>query len=255
MARVKLDSSAGTGLYIEYSISAPDYVNARYTLTMSLQAVKLSSSYGTWKASTPMSLSGFGSWSTSYNQSSWSVGSYHTLKSVSVYVGFGKSYTMSGKLDLSGTTAGTLSGSYKVTMSNPNRKSTLSGLPSKVALGDSCAFTLTEAAAALKTDITYSVGDATGTILSDAAAGSKKWTVPTSLATQFETHEISCTITVKTYSGATLIGANTYTVTLEFIPCYVHDGTEWHQAIPYVYDGSTWKEAIPYIHNGSEWAA
>lgn len=255
MARVTLDTSAGTGLYIEYSISAPDYVNARYTLTMSLQARKLNSNYGTYKESAACYLSGYGSFSVNYDQRSWNTSDYHTLKSVSVYVGFGSSYTMSGTLNLSGTTAGKLTGSSKVTMSSPSRLSYIEGLGSEFDLGAKATFTLKEMASALVTKITYKLGNATGTISSDAAAGSNSWTIPTSLATEFLTHEAECVITVSTYSGSTLIGSKTYPIDVIFIPTYIYNGSEWKKAIPYVYDGSEWVEAVPYVHNGSKWAA
>ena len=63
--------------------------------------------------------------------------------------------------------------------------------------------------------ITYSFGSATGTIVTKTNNASVSWTPPTTLASQIPNASSgTCTLTCTTYSGNTVIGTSTKTITL-----------------------------------------
>ena len=82
--------------------------------------------------------------------------------------------------------------------------------------------------------LSYTFGDASGTIVSKSTASVVSWTPPLALCSQIPSAASGvCTITCKTYSGSTLIGTKTCTMTLTVpssVGLVVSDG--WAAAAP-----------------------
>lgn len=93
-------------------------------------------------------------------------------------------------------------------------KSTPSASASTVKMGTSVNIYTNRKSSAYTHTLTYSIGDASGTIKEDVEAG-RTWTPPKSLAahTGNKTSAI-CTITCKTYTGSTLVGTATSQIIL-----------------------------------------
>ena len=82
-------------------------------------------------------------------------------------------------------------------------------------LGSAGTVSITRASSAFTHTLTYSFGNATGTIATKTAATSVSWTPPISLAEQLPNSTSgTVTITCLTYSGNTQIGSSTCTATL-----------------------------------------
>ena len=82
-------------------------------------------------------------------------------------------------------------------------------------IGSTYRFSITRFDSSFTHVITYVFGSASGTAVSSTSSTTPTWTIPTSLANQIPTENSGTgTITLSTYSGSTLIGSYTYTLTL-----------------------------------------
>lgn len=103
-------------------------------------------------------------------------------------------------------------GSKTFTLDTIARKSTLSA--SNGTLGTAQTLTVTRQATSLTHTITYSCGDASGTICTKSSNTSISWTPPLTLANQNTTGtSVSVKFTITTYTGSTSVGSNTKTIT------------------------------------------
>lgn len=103
--------------------------------------------------------------------------------------------------------------SYSQDLTTIPRATTPTLSASSVDMGASITINMARASSSFDHTLTYSFGDASGTIGSDLAT-SKAWTVPLSLASQIPNGTSgTCTITCKTYNGSTLIGTKTVSFT------------------------------------------
>lgn len=132
-------------------------------------------------------------------------------KSVSIGATF-TCYTTDGR----GGSGWSVNSSQTVTLHTIPRKSTVS-MPATT-MGSAGTITISRASSAFTHTLAYSFGSATGTITTKTTSTSVSWTPPTSLATQVPNSASgTCTLTCYTYSGSTLIGTSTATVTL-YVP-------------------------------------
>ena len=118
----------------------------------------------------------------------------------------------------SGTGTKTVSGT--MTLTKIARASTMS-IPSTVTIGTAPTFTIDKASSSFNHTITYSIGTASGTVVSKTSATSySSWVPPDSLGSQIS-QSTSGTISfvLTTYSGNTSLGSRTYTATLS-VPTY-----------------------------------
>ena len=82
-------------------------------------------------------------------------------------------------------------------------------------LGSGMRIGITRADSSLRDTVTWQVGNFTGTLMTRGASTEINWTPPLTLAAENTTGTtLSCTFTLQTYSGYTLIGSTTSTVTL-----------------------------------------
>lgn len=135
-------------------------------------------------------------------------------KSVSIGATF-TCYTTDGR----GGNGWSVNSSQTVTLRTIPRKSSIS-MPATT-MGSAGTITVTRASTSFTHTITYSFGDATGTICTKSSSTSVSWTPPTSLAAQIPNSVSStCTLTCYTYSGSTLIGTSSIPVTL-YVPASI----------------------------------
>lgn len=120
-------------------------------------------------------------------------------------------------------------------------------------LGSALTISVTKNNSAFTSTITYKCGSASGTIADKSTATSISWTPPTSLANQNTTGtSLSCTLAFQTYSGTSLVGTSSKTITLtipsSIVPTVsftITDGTNnLTQFGAYVQGKSTMKIAI-----------
>ena len=147
-----------------------------------------------------------------YSGAPWTLsniaGNTDGTKSVSIAANF-TCYTAAGN----GGSGWSVNSSQTVTLHTIPRKSTIS--MSATTMGSAGTITVTRASTSFTHTITYSFGDATGTICTKSSSTSVSWTPPTSLAAQIPNSTSStCTLTCYTYNGNTLIGTSTAPVTL-----------------------------------------
>lgn len=129
-------------------------------------------------------------------------------KSVSIAVSI-KGYTTSGSAGSGWSATKTV----EVQLTDIPRVSEPSVSATSVQMGDSVTISTNRKADSLTHTLSYSFGGATGTIAT-GVGDSYKWTVP-DLASKISGElSGSCTITCKTYSGSTLIGTDTVSLTL-----------------------------------------
>lgn len=101
-----------------------------------------------------------------------------------------------------------------ITLNTIPRATTPTVSSSSVAMNSAVTINTPRASSSFTHTLTYSFGSASGTIATGVGT-SYSWTVPLSLANQVPNNTSgSCTITCKTYSGNTLIGTKTVTITL-----------------------------------------
>lgn len=101
-----------------------------------------------------------------------------------------------------------------ITLNTIPRATTPTVSSSSVAMNSAVTISTPRASSSFTHTLTYSFGSASGTIATGVGT-SYSWTVPLSLANQVPNNTSgSCTITCKTYSGNTLIGTKTVTITL-----------------------------------------
>ena len=120
---------------------------------------------------------------------------------------------------LSGTYYGTITASANITLDSIPRASSVSA--ANMTMGSAGTISISRASSAFTHTLTYSFGNASGTIATKTTATSVSWTPALSLASQIP-NAISgtCTITCTTYNGNTNIGSKTCTLTLS-IPASV----------------------------------
>ena len=55
--------------------------------------------------------------------------------------------------------------------------------------------------------------------------------------------------------GNDYLQINTATIEVQYEDgtIWIHNGTQWVQAIPWIYNGTKWVQAIPWIYNGTKW--
>lgn len=86
--------------------------------------------------------------------------------------------------------------------------------PTSAYIGNNITISMPRASSSFTHTLTYSFGSSSGTI-GTGLGTSKTWTVPASLASAISNAKSGpCTITCKTYSGSTLVGTKTCSVTL-----------------------------------------
>lgn len=101
----------------------------------------------------------------------------------------------------------------KLTLTIPD-KSTPTVSDTSVQMGKSVTLYTNRNSSGFTHTLSYTVGSKSGTIDTDVTT-SKSWTVPKSLAAYTESKtSVTCTITCKTYTGSTLVGTDTTTMTL-----------------------------------------
>jgi len=126
-----------------------------------------------------------------------------------------KNVTFSVNLQLwrdSSTGVVTFSGSNVVSLTTIPRLSSLSA--SNGTLGSAQTLTVTQQSSSFTHTIKYSCGNASGTIPSNGSDTSISWTPPISLAAQNATgSSVPVTLTIETFSGSTLIGTNSISIT------------------------------------------
>lgn len=109
---------------------------------------------------------------------------------------------------------GTGSVSVSVPLATILRASEPSVSSSNVTMGNAVTIYTNRKSTSFAHTITYSFGSASGTIAT-GVGDNVSWTPPTSLASQILNSTTgTCTITCYTYSGSTLIGTKTVTLTL-----------------------------------------
>lgn len=114
-------------------------------------------------------------------------------------------------LSSSGSVTATISNTY--TCTTIARTSTVSA--SNGTMGTAQTLTVTRASSSYTHTITYTVGSATGTIVTKSSSTSISWTPPVSLASQStNTTTIKCTLKCTTYNGNTSLGTTATTITL-----------------------------------------
>lgn len=153
-----------------------------------------------------------------YSGAPWSsgtiTGNADGTKSVSISANF-QCFTLDGR----GGSGWSVNGSQTVTLRTIPRKSSIS-MPATT-MGTAGTITVTRASTSFTHTITYSFGDATGTICTKSSSTSISWTPPTSLAAQIPNGTSStCTLTCYTYNGSTLIGTSSIPVTL-YVPASI----------------------------------
>lgn len=112
----------------------------------------------------------------------------------------------------SGVSSGTVAASCSKTLTTIPRKSTLS--VANGTLGTAQTLTVTKQATSFTHTITYSCGDASGTICTKSSSTSVSFTPPLSLASENTTGtSVSVKYTITTYNGSTSVGSNNYTKT------------------------------------------
>ena len=148
----------------------------------------------------------------SYPAAPWSsgtiAGNADGTKSVSISANF-QCFTLAGN----GGSGWSVNGSQTVTLHTIPRTSSIS-MPATT-MGSANNITITRASSSFTHTLTYSFGNATGTIATKTSSTSVSWTPPTSLASQIPNNTSgTCTLTCYTYNGNTLVGTSTATVTL-----------------------------------------
>lgn len=128
-----------------------------------------------------------------------------------------KSVTITGifyiQATLSGNYLNSITATGSVTLDTIARISEPTVSASSVQMGKSVTITTNRKADSLTHTLSYSFGGATGTIATGVGA-SYAWTVPDLVSKISGKKSGTCTITCKTYSGSTLIGSDTVTLTL-----------------------------------------
>lgn len=82
-------------------------------------------------------------------------------------------------------------------------------------IGTALSIPVTKSYSGLTSTITYAFGSTSGTIATTTSSTSQSWTPPTSLLTQIPNSTVGIgNITVATYNGTALVGANSYGLTL-----------------------------------------
>lgn len=114
---------------------------------------------------------------------------------------------------ISGTKYNSITASETVTLDTIPRVSSFTLSASTVELGKSVTITITRQSTAFTHRIKYAFAGATGTIATGVAT-SQAWTVPLSLANNIPSATAgTCTITVETMNGSTVIGSQSKTFT------------------------------------------
>ena len=128
-----------------------------------------------------------------------------------------KSLTISAvfqiRATLSGTYYGTISASANITLDSIPRASSVSA--GNMTMGSAGKINIIRASSSFTHTLTYSFGNASGTIATKTTATSVSWTPSLSLASQIPNATSgTCTITCTTYNGNTNIGSKTCTFSL-----------------------------------------
>ena len=140
--------------------------------------------------------------------SDWIEGNADGTKSVSISANF-SCFTTDGR----GGSGWSVNGSQMVTLHTIARTSSIS-MPATV-MGSTGTISITRESSSFTHTISYSFGNATGTIATKTTATSVSWTPPITLASQIPNSTSgTCTLTCYTYSGDQLIGTSNATVTL-----------------------------------------
>jgi len=106
------------------------------------------------------------------------------------------------------------SGSFTVSLPRIPRTSTVSA-PSSGTIGTSTTLSISRQDSSFTHTLKYTFGSTSGTIATKTTSTSVAWTPPMSLCSQISSKASdTCTITCETYSGNTLIGSSTCTMTL-----------------------------------------
>lgn len=124
-----------------------------------------------------------------------------------------KSITISASGAISGTSLQSTTISATVTLTTIPRATTPTFSSSNVTMGNSVTINLSRASSSFTHSVKWEFGEQSGEMSN--VATSTTWAVPVSLASEIPNATSgACTITTKTYSGSTLIGTTTATITL-----------------------------------------
>ena len=124
-----------------------------------------------------------------------------------------KSITISASGAISGTSLQSTTISATVTLTTIPRATTPTFSSSNVTMGNSVTINLPRASSSFTHSVKWEFGEQSGEMSN--VATSTTWAVPVSLASEIPNATSgTCTITTKTYSGSTLIGTKTATITL-----------------------------------------
>ncbi len=206
-------------LKFSWSVSSQSVTNNTSTVAWKLQLIATSSGRLDSTASKAWSVSVNGTNYSGTNTVGISNNSTKTLASGTTTIThdsngdktFSYSFSQAIKVTFAGTYIGTITGSGTGTLPNIPRASVLAA--SNGTLGTTQTFTVTRYSSSYTHTISFACGNARGTITENATATSIKWTPPVSLANQNTTGTaVSVKLTIKTYSGSTLIGENTKTI-------------------------------------------
>lgn len=141
---------------------------------------------------------------------------------ISLYI---KCYELNGK----GGSGWVADGSSTVALYTIPRKSGVS--MSNGVMGSATSISISRAASSFTHTLTYSFGNASGTIVSKTSATSVSWTPPVSLASQIPNSASgTCTVTCSTYSGSSFVGSTTVSASLS-VPSHVKPSVDQLVAI------------------------
>jgi len=206
--------------WLEYKITSQDVTNNFSVIDVYLYSASTDSSSTKWTTAENFGYVGYNNGnkayrSTTYDFSNKKVNCFgHSSFSVSHNADGTKTITLQGAWSTSHSSyisGGSVSASVTLTTIPRATAPTLSA--SSVAFNSSVTITMNRASSSFTHTLTYSCGSASGTIGTDLGT-SKAWTVPNSLMSQIPSAtSAKITIACKTYSGSTLIGTKTVTLT------------------------------------------
>lgn len=206
--------------WLEWKVTSQSIANNTSNVRIVLYSAATTSSSTKWEAHENFGYVGYNNGNKQYLNTTYDFSNYNVNK-------FGDyTYTISHNTD--GTKTLTLQGSWStshssyisggsasgsVTLPQIARASTITSLSSK--LGTQGTINITRSSSSFTHTITYSFGNATGTITTKTASTSVTWTPPVSLISEF-TNQTSKTgtLTCTTYNGNTSVGTSTSTLTL-----------------------------------------
>lgn len=206
--------------WLEWKVTSQSIANNTSNVRIVLYSAATTSSSTKWEAHENFGYVGYNNGNKQYLNTTYNFSNYNVNK-------FGDyTYTITHNTD--GTKTLTLQGSWStshssyisggsvsgsVTLPQIARASTITSLSTK--LGTQGTINITRSSSSFTHTITYSFGNATGTITTKTASTSVTWTPPVSLISEFSNQTSKTgTLTCTTYNGNTSVGTSTSTLTL-----------------------------------------